>query len=115
MSVEELQTGIETAWKHAYSWRSIVRRIRRSPAPWPVRLGTNLGYRFYAHHLSQFYNCDWIIGRQGGATFPSPSAPQGAAQGARLRDRMRALFWRRVGNPSGVQGDRNVAPPWGQP
>jgi len=63
MSVQELQLGVETAWKHAYSWRSIVRRIRRSPAPWPVRLGTNLGYRFYAHHLSQFYNCDWIIGR----------------------------------------------------
>ena len=33
---------------------------RRSP--WPVRLGTNLGYRFYAHHLHRFYNCDWIIG-----------------------------------------------------
>lgn len=63
MSVDELQWGIEAAWKHAYSWRSIVRRITRSPAPWPVRLGTNLGYRFYAHRLSQFYNCDWIIGR----------------------------------------------------
>jgi radical SAM superfamily enzyme YgiQ (UPF0313 family) len=63
MSVEELQTGVETAWKHAYSWRSIARRIRRSPAPWLVRLGTNLGYRFYAHNLSRFYNCDWIIGR----------------------------------------------------
>ena len=63
MSVAELQLGVEAAWKHAYSWRSIARRIRRSPAPWPVRLGTNLGYRFYAHHLSQFYNCDWIIGR----------------------------------------------------
>jgi radical SAM superfamily enzyme YgiQ (UPF0313 family) len=62
MSVGELQSGIEVAWKHAYSVRSIVRRIRRSPAPWPVRLGTNLGYRFYAHHLNRFYNCDWIIG-----------------------------------------------------
>jgi radical SAM superfamily enzyme YgiQ (UPF0313 family) len=63
MSVEELQSGIETAWKHAYSFRSITRRIGRSPAPWPIRLGTNLGYRFCAHHLSAFYNCDWIIGR----------------------------------------------------
>ena len=63
MSVEELQLGTETAWKHAYSFRSIARRIAHSPAPWPVKLGTNLGYRFYAHHLSQFYNCDWIIGR----------------------------------------------------
>jgi radical SAM superfamily enzyme YgiQ (UPF0313 family) len=63
LSVEELQKGAETAWKHAYSFRSIVRRIAHSPAPWPVRLGTNLGYRFYAHNLSRFYNCDWIIGR----------------------------------------------------
>jgi radical SAM superfamily enzyme YgiQ (UPF0313 family) len=63
MSVEELQRGVESAWKHAYSLRGIWRRIRSSPAPWPVRLGTNLGYRFYAHNLSRFYNCDWIIGR----------------------------------------------------
>ncbi len=63
MSVDELQRGVEAAWKHAYSVRSIVRRIRHSPAPWPVRLGTNLGYRFYAHNLSRFYNCDWILGR----------------------------------------------------
>lgn len=63
MSVEELQLGIETAWQHAYSYRSIWRRLRHSPAPWPVRIGTNLGYRFYANNLSRFYNCDWIIGR----------------------------------------------------
>ena len=63
LSVQELQEGTELAWKHAYSFRSITRRIRHSPAPWPVKLGTNLGYRFYAHHLSRFYNCDWIIGR----------------------------------------------------
>jgi hypothetical protein len=63
MSVEELQMGAEVAWKHTYSFRSIARRIRHSPAPWPVKLGTNLGYRFYAHNLSRFYNCDWIIGR----------------------------------------------------
>jgi radical SAM superfamily enzyme YgiQ (UPF0313 family) len=62
MSVAELQWGIEAAWKHAYSLRSIARRLWRSPAPWPVRLGTNLGYRFYAHRLHQFYNCDWILG-----------------------------------------------------
>jgi radical SAM superfamily enzyme YgiQ (UPF0313 family) len=63
MSVEELQQGVEAAWKHAYSFRSIARRIRHSPAPWPVKLGTNLGYRFYAHNLSRFYNCDWILPR----------------------------------------------------
>ncbi len=63
MSIEELQMGVEVAWKHTYSFRSIARRIWHSPAPWPVKLGTNLGYRFYADNLSRFYNCDWIIGR----------------------------------------------------
>ena len=67
LSVEELQQGTEAAWKHAYSIRSIARRIAHSPAPWPVKLGTNLGYRFYAHNLSRFYNCDWIIGRTSNA------------------------------------------------
>jgi hypothetical protein len=62
MSVQELQEGIEIAWKRAYSIPPSS-DARRSPAPWPVRLGTNLGYRFYAHNLSRFYNCDWIIGR----------------------------------------------------
>jgi radical SAM superfamily enzyme YgiQ (UPF0313 family) len=62
LTTEELQTGTETAWKHAYSFRSIAKRVACSPAPWPVRLGTNLGYRFYANNLSRFYNCDWIIG-----------------------------------------------------
>ena len=62
MSVDELHHGTEAAWKHAYSFRSICSRLRHSPAPWGVRLATNLGYRFYANHLSRFYNCDWIIG-----------------------------------------------------
>ena len=62
MSVEELQRGIETAWRYAYSVPSMVRRLAASPSPWPVRLGTNLGYRFYAHNLHRFYNCDWILG-----------------------------------------------------
>ncbi|MDB5321628.1 MAG: radical protein [Phycisphaerales bacterium] len=63
MSVRELQEGTEAAWKHAYSVRSILTRLPHSPAPWGVRLATNLGYRFYANHLSRFNNCDWIIGR----------------------------------------------------
>ena len=63
MTTDELQRGTEAAWKHAYSVPSIARRLLHSPAPWPVRLGTNLGYRFYAHHLSRYYNCDWVIGR----------------------------------------------------
>jgi len=62
MTVEQLQRGIETAWKHAYSFPSIVKRLAASPSPLPVRIGTNLGYRFYAHNLQRFYNCDWILG-----------------------------------------------------
>ena len=61
--VSELQAGTEAAWKHAYSLPAIASRLRHSPAPWSVRLATNIGYRFYANHLSRFYNCDWIIGR----------------------------------------------------
>lgn len=63
MTIRELQEGTEVAWKHAYSVRSILSRLRHSPAPWGVRLATNIGYRFYANHLNRFYNCDWIIGR----------------------------------------------------
>ena len=62
MSVEELQRGTETAWKHAYSASSIVRRISSSPSPLPVRVGANLAYRFYARNLHRYYNCDWVIG-----------------------------------------------------
>ena len=74
MSVNELQQGVEAAWKHAYSYAGIWQRIRRSPAPWPVRLGTNLGYRFYANNLSRFYNCDWIIGRAPAGAPPAQAA-----------------------------------------
>ena len=82
MSVRQLQEGIETAWKHAYSWKSIWRRLRHSPAPWPVRIGTNLGYRFYANNLSRFYNCDWIIGSvPRNAPFVPPAAAAGEAAG----------------------------------
>ena len=79
LSVQELQEGTEAAWKHAYSIRSIARRIVHSPAPWPVKLGTNLGYRFYAHHLSRFYNCDWIIGRAPSLPITRPGSAEPSA------------------------------------
>ena len=63
MSVDQLQRGIEQAWRYSYSWPSMARRLAASPSPWPVRLGANLGYRFYARNLHRFYNCDWILGR----------------------------------------------------
>jgi radical SAM superfamily enzyme YgiQ (UPF0313 family) len=63
MTVRQLQEGTELAWKYAYSFSSIAARLRKSPAPPWVALTTNLGYRFYAHNLHRFYNCDWVIGR----------------------------------------------------
>ena len=62
MSIDELEQGVEAAWKYAYRYRSIWQRIRHSPAPWSTGIATNLGYRFYANNLTRFYNCDWIIG-----------------------------------------------------
>jgi radical SAM superfamily enzyme YgiQ (UPF0313 family) len=58
MSVDELQRGTERAWKHAYSWSNMARRLRQSPSPLPLAFATNLGYRHYAYRLHQFYNCD---------------------------------------------------------
>jgi radical SAM superfamily enzyme YgiQ (UPF0313 family) len=72
MSVGELQRGVETAWRHAYSTRSAWRRLRASPSPWPVRLGANLAYRYYARNLHRFYTCDWVIGRR--TTREAPAA-----------------------------------------
>ena len=81
MSVRQLQQGTEQAWKYTYSMSSIAKRLRGSPAPPWVGLSTNLGYRFYAHNLHRFYNCDWMIGgaRGGG---PLESAGEMPAAGA---------------------------------
>lgn len=64
MSVEELQQGHERAWRSAYSWRSIARRLLRSRTHTATAIPANLGYRFYAHRLHKFYNCDWFIGQE---------------------------------------------------
>ena len=60
LTVTELERGTEAAWKHAYSWRSMASRLRRTAAPWHVALATNFGYRFYAHRLHRFYTCDTL-------------------------------------------------------
>ena len=70
MSVADLQEGTERAWRHAYSWPSIARRLRHSPASPAVAVAANLGYRHYAHNLGRFYNCDWIVS---GRLRPQPS------------------------------------------
>jgi radical SAM superfamily enzyme YgiQ (UPF0313 family) len=63
MSVEALQRGTEWAWKQTYSYRSITRRLLGSRIMLPLALAANLGYRFYAHNLRNYYNCDWFIGQ----------------------------------------------------
>ena len=79
MSATALMRGTEAAWKHAYRYRSIARRIYHSPAARSIVLGANLGYRFYAHHLDRFYNCDWgLVPRTtepGAARRPCPAQP----------------------------------------
>jgi len=71
LTVNELQAGTEAAWKYAYSLKSMARRLPHSPLSLPVRLGANFGYRFYAHRLKRFYNCDWPVGRANSGADPA--------------------------------------------
>jgi radical SAM superfamily enzyme YgiQ (UPF0313 family) len=59
MSADELRTGHERAWKRAYDYASISRRLWNAKLMTPVAIGTNLGYRYYSRHLEKFYTCDW--------------------------------------------------------
>jgi radical SAM superfamily enzyme YgiQ (UPF0313 family) len=61
MTVQELAAGHERAWKDVYRYRSIASRLWRARAFDPLGIAANLGYRFYAHHLQRFYNCDWHL------------------------------------------------------
>lgn len=61
MSMQELEAGHEYAWKKVYRYNNIARRLWKAKNFWPLALTANLGYRFYAHHLHQFYTCDWPI------------------------------------------------------
>lgn len=61
MTIDELARGHEYAWKKTYRWSAIGRRLWNAKNFQPLGLSVNLGYRFYAHRLHQFYNCDWPI------------------------------------------------------
>jgi radical SAM superfamily enzyme YgiQ (UPF0313 family) len=61
MSADALQQGNMATWRQVYSYGSIARRMRQTPASKLMFLGANMGYRFYAHRLDQFYNCDWRL------------------------------------------------------
>ncbi|HXF63707.1 MAG TPA: radical SAM protein [Caldilineaceae bacterium] len=77
MSVEELYAGHEQAWKAAYSVGAMARRFWASRIQAPVWWIANLGYRFYAHHLHDFYNCDWIVGQRNELGLRLPVAEAG--------------------------------------
>nr|MDJ0940744.1 radical SAM protein [Woeseiaceae bacterium] len=61
MSADALEQGNMAAWRKVYSYGSIARRMRHTPVSKLMFLGANMGYRFYAHRLDQFYNCDWRL------------------------------------------------------
>jgi radical SAM superfamily enzyme YgiQ (UPF0313 family) len=61
MTVEQLYEGHEKAWKYTYTARSMAKRFIGSRIDPPVWWVTNIGYRFYAHHLKDFYNCDTMM------------------------------------------------------
>ena len=61
MSPRELLLLHEKAWKQTYSYSSIWKRLSGSRTQIATAIPTNLGYRFYAHRLHQFYNCDWML------------------------------------------------------
>ena len=62
MSSDDLLKGHEKAWKYTYSISSMYKRIFGSGIQIPISIFANLGYRFYANHLHEYYNCDWITG-----------------------------------------------------
>jgi radical SAM superfamily enzyme YgiQ (UPF0313 family) len=61
MTPQQLAAGHERAWKNVYRYSAIARRLWNAHALEPLGVAANLGYRFYAHHLHRFYNCDWHI------------------------------------------------------
>lgn len=63
MTPQELYDGHEKAWKYTYSYSAMATRYLKSRIQTPVWWIANMGYRFYSHHLKDFYNCDWIIGQ----------------------------------------------------
>ena len=73
MTPQQLYAGHEAAWKYAYSMPSIAKRLWRSRIQIPTWLLANTGYRFYAHHLHDFYNCDWIVGQGVAGRQPQPA------------------------------------------
>lgn len=79
MTVRELAEGHERAWKNVYRWSAIAKRLWVARNFRPLALSANLGYRFYAHHLHQFYTCDWPIQALPPALIGNPVIPPASA------------------------------------
>ena len=77
MTVQELKSGHERAWKQVYRGSAMAKRLMRARNLSPLAVSANLGYRYYAHHLDRFYNCDW----QADVLFPNPLPPAHPEQG----------------------------------
>lgn len=71
MGVGELIEGHERAWKKVYRWSSIARRLWNARNFQLLAISANIGYRFYAHHLQEYYTCDWQID----SMFMKPTLP----------------------------------------
>ena len=61
MTADELLRNTGRAWKTTYRYSSIWKRLAGSRTQLPITIPANLGYRFYAHHLHEFYTCDWQL------------------------------------------------------
>ena len=62
MTPGELLRGTERTWKHTYGYRSIAKRLLGARNQLSVAIPANLGYRFYANRLNEFYNCEMVLG-----------------------------------------------------
>lgn len=54
MTVDQLQEGLIYAWRKSYSLRSIFKRLSGSRCLLSISIPANLGYNYYARHLSKY-------------------------------------------------------------
>jgi radical SAM superfamily enzyme YgiQ (UPF0313 family) len=61
MTAPELLAAHEQLWREVYAVPALARRLLGQVGPrcrqWPLLLGANLGYRYYAYRLQSFYTC----------------------------------------------------------
>jgi radical SAM superfamily enzyme YgiQ (UPF0313 family) len=54
MTKEELETGLEWAWRETYKFTSIFKRLAPFNLSWPLAMSVNISYRGYANKFSAF-------------------------------------------------------------